>query len=193
MFDEQTFWNDFINDKTLPTFKTWVGGPESPSKVYLYNWLKDKNYESILDVGCGDKTLKKGIDSRKIEIEYTGVDSCNYFSDNDVITCDFRKMPLDDRSIDLVFGRHILEHQPYFENSLKEMIRVAKKEIIHIFFIKPTLLEKKKKYEPSTDNLYHNNYNKSLIEDFLTSNSKVKGFRWKNLNNQENVIHIEVE
>ena len=34
----QTFWNNFMNDKTYKTFKNWVGKSDADSKLYFYKY-----------------------------------------------------------------------------------------------------------------------------------------------------------
>lgn len=108
-------------------------------RFFLYNYIKDKKYKNILDIGCGDATLFDGLQKHQIDIEYTGVDSCDYFCNivskkTNVIKSDITNMDLKDSEYDIVFGRHILEHQPSFMPTLDEVIRVSKYQAILIFY-----------------------------------------------------------
>ena len=47
---EQTFWNNFMNDEKLNIFSDWVGDSEAESKVFFYKYIKNANFESILDL-----------------------------------------------------------------------------------------------------------------------------------------------
>ena len=64
---EQTFWNNFMNDKKLKTFSDWVGDSEAESKVFFYNYIKNKNFKSILDMGCGNATISAGLKKNNID------------------------------------------------------------------------------------------------------------------------------
>lgn len=195
---EQTFWNNFMMDENMETFTNWVGSFKAESKLYFYDYLKNKDYKTILDVGCGDATIHDGLKYSNIDIEYTGADSCNYFvklgnSRNvNVLNTDIRKIDTDDSSYDIVFARHIVEHQPNFETLFTEMIRIAKKECIHIFFIKPNMGDTIINYSPHQD-LYHNTYSLLEIEQFLTNHPKVKNFEFKEINKDENMLIMELE
>jgi len=195
---EQTFWNNFIKNETMDTFTNWVGNFKAESKMYFYDYLKKKDYKTILDVGCGDATLYDGLKHSNINIEYTGADSCNYFvnlgkqRNINILKTDIRKINADDSSYDIVFARHIVEHQPNFETLFTEMIRLAKKECVHIFFIKPNMGDTVMNYDKNTD-LYHNRFGYLKIIEFLRNNSKVKKFEFKDINKNESMLIMKLE
>ena len=195
---EQTFWNNFMRHETMDTFKNWVGDFKAESKIYFYDYLKNKNYKTILDVGCGDATLYDGLNNSNIDIEYTGVDSCNYFvnigknRNINILEADIRKINITDSTYDIVFARHIVEHQPDFETLFTEMIRLAKKECVHIFFIKPKIGETIINYDKKQD-LYHNTFGYSNIVKFLSDNPKVKNFEFCNINEKENMLIMNLQ
>ena len=124
-----------------------------------------------------------------IPINYTGVDTCSYLIDLNrqngikMIDSDIRQIPVSDNSYDIVFSRHTFEHQPNFDIILNELIRIASKEMCHIFFIKPSS-KQVIDYNQKT-NLYHNIYSKSLIEYQLQQNKKVKNWSWIDINEKE--------
>ena len=198
--NSQTYWNNNLNDNMYNNiFKNWVGDCNAISKIYLYNYLIDKNYKNILDVGCADGTLCEGLNKYNIDIKYTGVDSCKYFINKckekniNVIESDIRYInSLSDSSFDLVYGRHVAEHQDCFENLFNEMIRISTKEVIHTFFIIPDLTNDKNSinYTFKTD-LYHNKYSYNEISLFLKNHNKVKFFKHYLIpNTNESILHI---
>ena len=197
-FKEQTFWNNFMKDETMEKFKGWVGESEAESKVFFYDYLKNKEFKRILDVGCGNATVYDGLNKRNIDIEYVGVDSCDYFinlgtqRNINMIKSDIRKIDKEDSSYDLVFGRHVVEHQSDFETLFNEMIRLGKKECIHIFFIKPSPYTTRINYDPRQD-LYHNTYGESEITSFLDNHPKVKNYYFININVQENMLVMDLQ
>jgi uncharacterized protein YihD (DUF1040 family) len=100
------------------------------------------------------------------------------------------KTGLDDNSYELSYSRHVFEHLPTYDDILNEMIRVASKYVVHIFFIKPAETEKISYWEE--ENLYHNRYSKNDIENYLSKNSKVKSFEWLDINESENALVISL-
>lgn len=194
---EQTFWNNFMNDKKLKKFSDWVGDSEAESKVFFYNYIKNKNFKSILDMGCGNATISAGLKKNNIDMKYVGVDSCKYFVKNgiknnlEIIESDIRKVDLNDSSFDLVFGRHVVEHQPNFKDLFNEMIRIGKKECIHIFFIKPVRITNIN-YDSSLD-LYHNQYSIIDIKKFLDNHPKINNYRLLDINSKENMLIMELK
>ena len=197
---EQTYWNKFINDNTINTFNGWVGNYNTESKNVFYKFLNENNITSVLDVGCGTATIYDGIQQNCMRtIKYIGVDSCDYFvnmgKNKNVIKSDIRNIPFNDDNFEVVFGRHILEHQSDFESTLKEMIRLSNKFVVHIFFLKPSRdgeIEQNIINYDNNQDLYHNIFSKKLIELFLQNNIKVKSFKFENINIKENMLVIEV-
>lgn len=193
----QTWWNNNAQNQ-YNTFRNWVGDSTAQSKVYMANYLKDKKYQSLVDLGCADATFYNTLQSHDINMKYTGVDSCAFFvkmlqdKNIPVIDSDIRSISsLSDKSIDCVFSRHTMEHQSSYRELLSEMIRIANCEACHIFFIKPADKEEIK-YAASSD-LYHNHYRKSDIEKTLSENPKVKNWEWNNINKDEVALHIYIK
>ena len=194
----QTYWNQNMNNTHMSIFNSWVGDYNAESKVFLYNYLKERNYKNIIDMGCGNGTVYDGIKAYNIDIDYTGVDSCDYFLDmvskkTNVIKSDITNVNINDSSFDIVFGRHVVEHQPSFEILFNEMIRIAKYEVIHIFFIKPIEQNESIINYDSNSNLYHNKYSEEKIFLFLNNNSKVFNYNIININNNENALIIKLK
>ena len=195
---EQTFWNNFMRNETMGTFTKWVGNSQAESKMYFYDYLKNKDYETLLDIGCGDATIYDGLKYSNINIDYTGVDSCDYFvnlgkkRNLNILKTDIRKIDSNDSSYDIVFARHIVEHQPDFQTLFTEMIRIAKKECVHIFFLKPNMGDTIINYNEHTD-LYHNRFGYLEIVEFLKNNPKVKNFDFKDINKNESMLIMKLQ
>lgn len=197
---EQLYWNNnFVNEKTLKRFENWVGQYDCESKLYLYKYLENKSYQNIIDLGCATGTIKVGLEKYNIKIDYLGVDSCDFFisecinNNINVLKSDIRNVPYEDKCFDLVFGRHVIEHQECFKQLLCEMIRLAKKEVIHIFFIKPSDDINDKIIYDKKKNLYHNIYSKNEIDKYLKENIRVISWYFNDINQIESVLHINVQ
>jgi len=190
----QTWWN--INAaKQYNTFSGWVGDSKAQSKEYMANYLKLHKYSSLVDLGCGNATFYDTLKNHNITINYQGVDSCTHFIQLNcarnipMIESDIRSISsLNNDSIDIAFSRHTMEHQSSYIELLNEMIRICKYEACHIFFIKPAEKEEIK-YSDGLD-LYHNKYAKSMIEKTLAEHPKVKEWKWIDINQSENALHI---
>jgi ubiquinone/menaquinone biosynthesis C-methylase UbiE len=198
---KQTWWDNNLNSK-METFLDWVGPSSAESKVYFRNFLKNSNikFKNCLDVGCGPATEFFGFKNDGINIDYTGVDSSNVLNEINtgkgisMINAEGHEIPVKDSSYELVFSRHVLEHQIAFEPILEEMIRAASTLATHIFFIKPTSQPQEFIWKKSQeDNLYHNRYNVQDIENFLKSNTKVNKFEWREINDLENILLVWIK
>lgn len=191
---KQTWWDLNLNSK-MDTFKQWIGDYTAESKVLLRNYIRSRGYKSIVDFGCGVATEYFGYKNDGYDIDYLGVDSSlilfnkNTEAGVPMIHSDIVSTPLKDGQYEVSFSRHVWEHQPTYKRCLDEMIRVASKEVIHIFFIKPSY--EYIDYNPS-ENLYHNRYSKNEIEAYCLNNPKVKSIHWEDVNKDECVIFINL-
>ena len=192
---KQTWWDSNLNSK-MDVFKNWIGGYDAESKKFLRKYIQEKKYSSIADFGCGVATEFFGYKNDGYDIKYMGIDSSKILYDLNVsknipmTLSDVTKVPLEDNEYEVSFSRHVWEHQPSFKNSVDEMIRIASKEAIHIFFIKPDT--EKIDYNES-ENLFHNRYDKKEIETYCLKNEKVISVRWEDINNQECVLYIDIK
>jgi len=192
----QTWWNTNISSE-IDTFKAWVGDENAQSKIYSAIHARTNNYISIIDLGCGHATFLNSLKKvyKECEFKYTGVDSCDYFNalntsnGIDMINNDVRNLiSVSDKSYDFSFSRHVIEHQPEPFATLSELIRISKKEACHVFFIKPGDILKIN-YDTNTK-LYHNEYPREHIENYLSTNVRVSTWRWVDINDKECALHI---
>jgi ubiquinone/menaquinone biosynthesis C-methylase UbiE len=194
--EHEKWWEHRCNDKTtLDRFAKWVGDTNEPSRVMVRQHIFDKHYQSVLDIPCGlciDYPILK-----YHSIDYLGVDITSSFV-NRAISQNIparlgriQDIPCSDSSFDIVYSRHILEHLESYETALKELIRVAKKEIVIVFFRVP--------HNADVDSIiigdyvdgypiYHNIYSKPKLETFLSSVPKVKSLVWKSLSHTAECI-----
>ena len=139
---KQTWWDNNLPNR-FEVFNIWIGDKTAQSKVYFRKYIKEKKYKTLIDLGCGNATEYFAYKEEYPELKYLGIDSCKVLYDNNVENCvpmllsPAENTNLIDNHSDVVFSRHILEHQPSFLPVLSEMIRLASKEAIHVFFITP--------------------------------------------------------
>lgn len=189
----QTWWDANLATR-FEEFESWVGPSGSASKAFFRLYIKDKGYKSLLDLGCGNATEFEAYQDDYPEMEYLGVDSSKYLYNLNtskgipMILSEAHNVPLKDGDYEVVFSRHVLEHQPTFKPVLNEMIRIAEKEAIHVFFLIPGHGEIINYDE--AQNLFHNVYDRKEIEEFLATHDDVIAFSWIPITSQEEAISI---
>jgi len=195
---KQTWWDTNLpNESMFNTFLGWVGDSEAESKIKFRQFLKNRNFKNILDVGCGPATEYFGFKKDDIVIEYMGVDSSQFLVDYNLrrgipmLMSEAHDIALTDNSYEVVFSRHLLEHQPSFEPVLDEIIRISSKLAVHIWFHKPA--DEEKIDFDDGQKLYHNFYRREDIEKHLMQNDKVKNFEWLDVNAEENILLIWIK
>lgn len=177
-----TWWNKNAETR-MNDFKSWVGDFNQASKVYCRKYVVNKQYKTIIDCGCGLATDYYGFKNDEYEINYTGLDSCNFFINSNrengisMIEAELEEtLPIPDSSYEVVYCREVLEHLSYYEKTLNELIRIASKEVIIVFFIKPDGEENINYW--GEEDLYHNKYNKEKMEAFIMNNPRVDKLFW---------------
>ena len=192
---QQTWWQDNVDSK-IETFASWIGDYSAESKVFARKHISSKNYKSIVDCGCGLCTEYFGYRSDGHIIDYVGIDATPKLVELarskgiDARQGYIESIPLPDNFAEISYIRHIVEHLPTFEPALREAVRIASKEVVVIFFLKPgdsTVID----FDPS-ERLYHNRYSKESVENLLKEIPKVKKFNWIEVNNDETLLSIEL-
>ncbi len=84
--------------------------------------------ETLLEIGVGNKTVSNYLKEMGIKVKTCDFDS----SLKPDIIADIRKIPLDNKSFDLVMACEVLEHLPFEEldNALNELNRISKEYVI---------------------------------------------------------------
>jgi ubiquinone/menaquinone biosynthesis C-methylase UbiE len=202
---KQTWWDDNLPDK-FSTFETWIGDKNAESKKYFREYVKNGEYKSLIDLGCGTATEFFAYKEEFPELEYLGVDSSKILYDKNVklgvpmLHSPAEKTGLEDNHSEVVFARHVLEHQPLFKPVLSEMIRLASKVAIHVFFKVPTddshtdsdRIKNPNLGYSKDKNLYHNRFNKIEIENYLSSHDKVNSFEWIKITKKDSGLIIKM-
>jgi ubiquinone/menaquinone biosynthesis C-methylase UbiE len=192
-----SWWNNNV-EKRINDFKSWVCDFNHPAKVHCRKYVAEQKYKSILDCGCGIATEYYGYKNDSYDIKYTGLDSCKFFVEKNLkdgitmIESELENdLPIKQKTYDVVYCREVLEHLSYYEKTLSELIRVAKKEVIVGFFIKPTEDDDNISYWEEED-LYHNKYNLSKLESFIKSNPRFDSLFWEEVE-KESILHIKLK
>src|SRR3989304_8937372 len=197
----EIWWERCLGEKvSWDTFYSWLGDENDPIRQTVKEHVLQKNYSSFLDAGSGLcidywnlKFAKENIDYLGLEITPKLIDRAKLLG-IPVIQGSIEAIPLQDNAFDLCFARHILDHLDGYQKAMNELIRVAKKEALVVFFIRPSTQEQDQ-IVLGTNNgydLYHNQYCKKKLEEFILQNPKVKGIKWNELNIDNTLLHIEL-
>jgi ubiquinone/menaquinone biosynthesis C-methylase UbiE len=193
-----TWWNKNVVNR-MSDFEGWIGDFDQPTKLFCRKYVAATGYKSIIDCGCGLATEYFGYKNDQYDVDYTGLDSCTYLVDKNknlgikMVEAELEvNLPLKDSSYECVYCRGVIEHLSYYEKTINEFIRAAKKEVLIGWFIKPDNADDKIDYWVEED-LYHNKYNKDKLEKFIMSNPKVDRIFWDEIDEKENVLHIMIK
>lgn len=179
-------WDRLLENKNLEDFlasqELWGEnqGVENPGRVTWRKYLKRKISNQkvrLLEIGFG-----AGIDYGALEkegildadkVEYFGADVTQKFVEYarknlpkmKPYLIDGYSLPFEDKYFDLVYIRHVLEHQTHYRQLLSEVLRVSKDEVFIIFFIE--LSEDASDKISFDDTWYHNTYSRKLFYTFV--------------------------
>ena len=180
---EGAWWDSFSEAGGLDELETWLGGVDHPSRVRIRERIAECGYESCLDVGAGLGLDFIGLQNVSFPVRYQGVEpsqAMRHAAESAAVRYGLEKIPLvggsieeipfGDSEFELVYARHILEHLPRIDCALDELIRVARLEVIVVFFMRPGaedyLLRER-------DGLWQNVWGKPRIDGILAANEKV--------------------
>lgn len=190
----EQWWQFALNLDENPDF----AGGDGESRKKVREYVATTKYTSILDIPCGrglDYILFRKMD---LTIDYIGIDITPKLVEHtkeiglDTIQGSIEQIPMNDCAVDICYARHILEHLPYYKKAINELIRVARQEVLIVFFISPS--NKPDFINPTVCDdylLYHNYYNKEQISRFILSQQRVKRIEWESVDNtEESILHI---
>jgi ubiquinone/menaquinone biosynthesis C-methylase UbiE len=186
---KQTWWDNNL-PKRFEEFNSWIGDASAESKVFFRNFIIKNEYKSLIDIGCGTATEYFAYQKEYTILDYLGIESSTILYKKNLeegvpmLLASAENSKLCDNYSEVVFSRHVLEHQPDFQTILGEMIRLASKVAIHVFFIIPGENHEHIGFD-SNENLYHNRYNKETINEFINSFNKVNDVSWEKINDSE--------
>jgi SAM-dependent methyltransferase len=191
----QTNWWTENDQPTGKDFLTW--NKDMPARLHIrkmiLEWAAAGKVRSILEVAFGGlheyRALREPL--KQFDVTYSGVDWTPHF-----VAHAQREFPenrwtqgdvvrgLNVEQADLVYSQHMLEHVPALEPAFSNMLRLAKRMLINIFFIPPKNFDcfevtNWKKYP-----LYHNTYSVGHVEHVC----KAMGFKPTWVNFGEDVV-----
>ena len=154
-----------------------VYNKDTPSRRHarsiILNWANGGQIKDVLEIAFGGlhefRALREPLSSAGVA--YRGVDWTDHF-----VAHAQREFPenqwtqgdivrgLSVEPADLVYSQHMLEHLPSLEPAFSNMLRLAKKKLINIFFIPPKPFPGYEVVNWQQHPLYHNTYSSGHIE-----------------------------
>lgn len=184
--DPNTLW--FNTPDTFSLCRGGNNGPKHESQLYaIKKYVKD--FETFLDYGCGSGTTLEALEKANligIAEVYKGVD----IIPKNIEWCkekwplhewevnpSLHKIDQPDKSFDVVYSRHVVDHMESFEKAMDEHCRVAKQLVIVTLWVPLSTSDehqiKNIDYRPSGGKLYPNEYTNSYsrmkVMDYLYS------------------------
>ena len=187
-----SWWDDNVE---IEVFKRWVKGVNATSRKFVRGYIFNKGYRIVLDVGAGICEDYYGFLELGGLVHYEAVDFTKKFVEACKITgihvqlAQVDNLPFPEMIFDVSYCRHVLEHLPYYEDALTEMIRVAKKEVIVTFFLPPHDEDDRMLFG---NGLHSNIYNRKKLEEFLMRNQRVYNITWQKIGVDEEIMYIEL-
>jgi len=116
--------------------RTGLNSPHEPWRIDFTNYVEDG--DSFLDVGCGSGADYEILERVGRKVRYKGVDYSPSLLEGAKTLCpegefevqDINNLTEEDGSWDVVNCRHAVAHCEYYEQPIKELVRVAKKRVI---------------------------------------------------------------
>jgi|SRR3990167_767852 len=194
LINPQDLW--FNTPDTATLCRGGGNGSNHPSQLYAIKKYVKPEW-SFLDYGSGSATtleamLKEGIENvfkyRGLDIIPKNVEWCkkNFTSFDFKVNTKIHQIDEPDKSWDVVYSRHVVDHMRSFEEAMDEHLRVARKLVIVVLWVPLSTSDdhqiKNIDYRPSGGILYPNEYTNSY--------SKKKVLEY--LNNKKNWEFLEL-
>lgn len=196
MIDSKDRWFATVENSTL--CRGEGNGPHAVTQIMpLVKYIEDGM--SFLDVGCGGGTTIDAIAQLKKWVDYKGVDFIDHriawlkekYIGYKFEVQDARHLQEEDKSWDIVWSRHLVDHLGNFEEAMDEQCRVAKKKVICILWVPLNLTEEHnikpiKDGEKVYEDEWTNSFSKEKVMQYL---KKKEQERWQLVTFEENVTY----
>jgi SAM-dependent methyltransferase len=129
--------------------------------------------KSVLEVAFGGLHEYRAMQAklRELDVTYSGIDWTEHFvahAQKEFPECRWNQGDIArgvvSEEADVVYSQHMLEHLPALEPAFSNMLRLARKTMINIFFIPPKPFENYEVVNWQHYPLYHNTYSVGHIE-----------------------------
>jgi SAM-dependent methyltransferase len=163
---------------------------DMPSRQFtrqlIADWAAAGEIKTVLEIAFGGLHEYRALRSklRELQVTYSGVDWTDHFvqhAQQEFPECRWTQGDIV-RGVavepaDVVYSQHMLEHIPSLEPALSNMLRLARRKFINIFFLPPKPFEGYDVVNWNKHPIYHNTYGIGHVEKVCQS----QGFRctWK--------------
>jgi ubiquinone/menaquinone biosynthesis C-methylase UbiE len=215
MKEYESWWqNRLSDDKKFERFAEMLQSQKALIRRGVKEYIKGTDYKTMLDCGAG--LCRDGAGLQDI-IKWYGIDITPIFVQKGkkngfrIKLGSIEDIPYK-MKFDLVYCKAVLEHLRYYEYALLEMNRVAKKEVMVVFFRNPREDDREicvikreitgKLYEADYNNkdidrviesledyYFQNTYNKKKMMNFIDTLPDVKDVIWHDVYGQS-ILHI---
>jgi ubiquinone/menaquinone biosynthesis C-methylase UbiE len=201
MSESGAWWDAFTDGGGISELEVWLGGVDEWSRVRVRQRIAECEYATVLDCGAGLGLDFYGMANINHECSYQGIEPSRGMREAaakiaqqrsgtvdgpPILPGDITAIPYPNAAFELVYCRHVLEHLPTFETALTEMLRVAKLEMMAVFFMRPG---REAYLTRERDGLFQNRYAKADIDDLLAQNPRALCWFWESLHGQECILH----
>lgn len=176
--------HDFMSPGHISEFLRNHGtGLDNRGRTFLSTIVNEYTNPLVVDAACGTCVNWEVFRSLDAECRYVGVDRCEgmlreadirYGQEIETREGYVQELPFTDGEADIVIMRHILEHlQEGYEDAIREGLRVAKHELIVVFFLTPSMASEDDVKESEPDShactYFWNQYSWPKFLHFITT------------------------
>lgn len=197
-----SWWDQNLPER-MAEFTEWTGNPESATKKYIREHVAARKYRTMLDAAAGLCVQWDALRAEGATVGYQAIDSCKGLVERaqargvPVIHGDIESLPWADAAFEVVVAQHVLEHLASYEKALQELVRVARRELLVVFFLPPW--RHRRTVVRFDGVLYNNTYSQPEIEEFVSKLPRFERMRWVSLERKPSngipfdaICHVEL-
>lgn len=188
------WWDRNIPDRAQRAyFLNGIGDANAPARREVRDYVLAHGFGSLVDCGAGPAVDWRHYRGR---LRYLAVDFADVWrleairSGVPFVRGSIEALPLADASRDVAYCRAVLEHLPYYETGLRELTRVASKEVIVTFF----KLREQERIIKEEDGTHSNVYGRQSVEDFARALPGVSELSWQRIPDEPSydILHLRL-
>jgi SAM-dependent methyltransferase len=173
-----TFVKNWWNENDQPVGEEFLHfNKDAPARHYtrklITDWAASGQVSSVLEIAFGGLHEFRAMRARlkELNVTYSGIDWTEKFvnhAQREFPECSWMQGDIvrgvTAEPADVVYSQHMLEHLPALEPAFSNMLRLARKKLVNIFFIPPKPFPNYEVVNWQKYPLYHNTYSIGHIE-----------------------------